>query len=105
MAQLIKKLQNGGNPRKYGTFTIDNTTYDVDDEFINQLSHYGASLDERTGNQFKNIIDAVKRGENLTFDSTGGGTLTGNVNWDVTDRQKRRLEKSRTRAGSLFGNL
>ena len=102
MAQ-IRKYANGGPSSKYGTFTYDNQTYQVDNDFINQLSDYAKTLDSRTGNQFQSIIDAVKRGENLTFDSAGTGNLKGNIDFNVTDKQAQRMGKARTATGSWFG--
>lgn len=41
MAQVIKYQQGGSTPQKYGTFTIDGNQYQVDDDFLNQMSSYG----------------------------------------------------------------
>lgn len=108
MAQIIK-YANGGSAsnsssNKYGTFTIDNQTYQVDDNFINQLYEYEKTLDPRVGQQFGHIIDAVKNGENITYNSSGMGSITGNINFDVTDKQNSRMDKSRRRFGSFLGN-
>lgn len=108
MAQIIK-YANGGSAsnsssNKYGTFTIDNQTYQVDDNFINQLHEYEKTLDPRVGQQFGHIIDAVKNGENITYNSSGMGSITGNINFDVTDKQNSRMDKPRRRFGSFLGN-
>lgn len=108
MAQIIK-YANGGSAsnsssNKYGTFTIDNQTYQVDDNFINQLHEYEKTLDPRVGQQFGHIIDAVKNGENITYNSSGMGSITGNIDFDVTDKQNSRMDKPRRRFGSFLGN-
>lgn len=94
MAQLIKKLQDGGSPtNKYGTYTdARGTTYQVDDEFLKQLGSYGASLGGDVGSKFTKIVDALKRGENLSYDGT---SLTGNVDFNVNRRQQRHLNKGK----------
>lgn len=104
MAQILK-YNSGGSPGKtYGTFTIDNTTYEVDDDFIKQLSNYGKSLSPEIGGQFQHIIDALKNGKDLKFDSPSA-TLYGDVDFDLTDRQKRRVTHGRTAVGKTFGAI
>ncbi|MEG0773645.1 hypothetical protein [Clostridium sp.] len=104
MAQVIKYDNGGSTTKKYGTFTYDNITHQVDDDFINQLSSYGKSLESRVGNQFQNIIDAVKHGKDVTFTSSGDGSLSDNVSFDVTDSQQERLKTPRRALGRFFGN-
>lgn len=103
MAQVIKYQQGGSTSKKYGTFTIDGSTYQVDDEFLNQMSNYGKSLDEDTAYQFSKITDALRSGENLSYNSNAD-RLDGNVQFDITDKQDKRLSKRRSRLGRLFGN-
>lgn len=103
MAQVIKYQQGGSTSRKYGTFTIDGNKYEVDDEFLNQITSYGKSLDDDTAYQFSKITDALRSGADLLYDSNAD-KLDGNVQFDVTDQQDNRLGKRRSRIGRLFGN-
>lgn len=103
MAQVIKYQQGGSTSRKYGTFTIDGNKYEVDDEFLNQITSYGKSLDDETAYQFSKITDALRSGADLSYDSNAD-KLDGNVQFDVTDKQNDRLGKRRSRMGRLFGN-
>lgn len=42
MAQIIKYQKGGSTSNKrYGTFTIDGNKFEVDDNFLNQLTNYG----------------------------------------------------------------
>lgn len=102
MAQIIK-YQKGGSTKKYGTFTIDGNQYQVDDEFLDQLSSYGKTLDDDTAYQFSKIGDALRSGANLSYDSNAD-RLEG-VSFDVNDNQERRLERRRTRFGRALGNI
>lgn len=107
MAQVIKKLQNGGitPTKKYGTFTIDGNKYEVDDNFLNQLTSYGKTLgNEDTAYQFSKITDALRSGADLSYDSSAN-RLDGPVSFDVRGNQQSRLEKRRTKAGRFLGNL
>jgi hypothetical protein len=103
MAQIIKFQTGGSTSRRYGTFTIDGNQYQVDDDFLNQITNYGKSLDNETAYQFSKITDALKSGANLSYDSNAD-RLDGNVQFDVTDSQDSRLTKRRSRIGRLFGN-
>lgn len=102
MAQVIKYQQGGSTPQKYGTFTIDGNQYQVNDDFLNQISSYGKTLDDDTAYQFSKITDALRSGANLSYDSSAD-KLEG-VQFDVTNRQEDRLGKRRSRVGRLFGN-
>lgn len=104
MAQIIK-YEKGGPTKRYGTFTIDNNQYQVDDDFIQQLTEYGKTLNPKVGQQFNNIIKAVKSGEDLVFDSVGLGRLEGNAYFNVTDKQTDRLQNERSTIGSIFGSI
>ncbi len=107
MAQVIKKFQSGGTAptKKYGTFTIDGNKYEVDDNFLNQLTSYGKTLDdEDTAYQFSKITDALRSGADLSYDSNAN-RLDGPVSFDVKNNQQSRLEQRRTRAGRFLGNL
>lgn len=104
MAQVIKYQQGGSTPtQKYGTFTIDGNQYQVDDDFLNQMSSYGKTLDQDTAYQFSKITDALRSGANLSYDSSAD-RLEG-VQFDVTNNQAERLGKRRSRLGRSFGNL
>lgn len=103
MAQVIKYQQGGSTPQKYGTFTIDGNQYQVDDDFLNQISSYGKTLDDDTAYQFSKITDALRSGANLSYDSSAD-KLEG-VQFDVTNRQEDRLGKRRSRVGRFFGNV
>lgn len=72
MAQ-IKKLQKGN------VFTIDGVAHNVDDALIGRLYDHAKSLDSEDAAQFGKIIDALKNGENLSYDSLQN-KLTGTVN-------------------------
>lgn len=98
MAQILK-FQHGG-----GTFTIDNKKFSIDDDFIHQLSEFGKTLDLDVGRQFQHIIDAAKAGKDLTYNSASG-TIEGEIDWNLTDRQKKRMFHSRSKTGSFFGRL
>lgn len=102
MAQIIKYQQGGTATKKYGTFTVDGTTYDVDDEFLKQMSNHGSSLDDRVAHQFNNIIDTLRSGENVSYNSVSD-ELSNNVKFNVTDKQDKRLENRRSGLGSIFG--
>lgn len=106
MAQVIKKFQNGGTSptKKYGTFTIDGTKYEVNDDFLNQLTSYGKTLDEDTAYQFSKITDALRSGADLSYDSNAN-KLNGPVSFDVNNAQQGRLEKRRSKAGRWLGNM
>jgi hypothetical protein len=72
MAQ-IKKLQKGN------VFTIDGVAHNVDDALIGRLYDHAKSLDAGDAAQFGKIIDALKNGENLSYDSVQN-KLIGTVN-------------------------
>ena len=114
----VRKYQTGGTTpitqnnsnKNRGTFTIDGTTYDITDDFINELYNYGKSITETDPDaayQFNNIIDSAKRaantGENITYNSTNN-SLTGNINFDVNDRQSENMRRRRSRFGNRLIN-
>lgn len=97
MAQ-IKKLQKGN------VFTIDGVAHNVDDALIGRLYDHAKSLDSGDAAQFGKIIDALKNGENLSYDSVQN-KLTGTVNWDLkNERQKRRVGKRLNHPGGLVAD-
>lgn len=97
MAQ-IKKLQKGN------VFTIDGVAHNVDDALIGRLYDHAKSLDSGDAAQFGKIIDALKNGENLSYDSVQN-KLTGTVNWDLkNERQKRRVGKRLNSPGGLVAD-
>lgn len=101
MAQVRKYQSGGPTTRKYGTFTIDGNPFEVDDEFLNQLTMYGKSLDDDTAYQFSKITDALRAGQNLSYDSNAD-RLDGNVQFDVTGRQNKNLGKRRSAFARFF---
>lgn len=116
MSQILKFKEGGSSPqninnssqknhsKKYGTFTFDNTIYDVTDDFIDKLTAHGKPLKPDVAYQFSKIIDALKNGKSLGYNSLTN-TLTGDVKFDVTKSQDKRLEKSRTGVGNFLGDL
>lgn len=101
MAQVRKYQSGGSTTRKYGTFTIDGNPFEVDDKFLNQLTMYGKSLDDDTAYQFSKITDALRAGQNLSYDSNAD-RLDGNVQFDVTNRQNKNLGKRRSAFARFF---
>lgn len=104
MAQ-IRKYQSGGNtPKEIGVLTIDGKDY-TGDGFIQHMREYGKTLDDKTRDQFGNIINALEAGENLSYDSDSD-VLTGNVNWaGIRKSREDNLEHDRTKIGKFFGAL
>lgn len=99
MAQ-IRKYQNGGK------FTYDDTEYSYDD-IKDSLFDLAASSDQRVGSQFQVILNALKNGQNVSYNSTTN-TLTGigEDEWvGLNSRQRDRLKRGRSAVGSTLGNL
>ena len=96
---------NVTTPRRYGRFTYDNHTYDVDDNFIDQLTKYTKTLRPDVGAQLGKVTEALMRGEDVVFNSAGNGSISSNVNFDVSKRQLKRMSRRRTGVGTGFGQL
>ena len=105
MAQIRKYQPGGKTPNKIGVLTIDGKEY-TGDGFIQHMRDYRKTLDDKVADQFGNIINALEAGENLQYDSDSD-VLTGNVNWNVSKLQDKRLDKGedRTKIGKVFGGL
>ena len=105
MAQIRKYQPGGKTPNKIGVLTIDGKEY-TGDGFIQHMRDYRKTLDDKVVDQFGNIINALEAGENLQYDSDSD-VLTGNVDWNVSKLQDKRLDKGedRTKIGKIFGGL
>lgn len=105
MAQIKKYKPEGKTSNKIGVLTIDGKEY-TGDGFIQYMRDYHKTLDDKVADQFGNIINALEAGENLQYDSDSD-VLTGNVNWNVSKLQDKRLDKGedRTKIGKIFGGL
>ena len=105
MAQIRKFQPGGKTPNTIGVLTIDGKDY-TGDGFIQYMRDYRKTLDDKVADQFGNIINALEAGENLRYDSDTD-VLTGNVDWNVSKSQERRLDKGedRTKVGKVFGAL
>lgn len=105
MAQIRKFQPGGKTPNTIGVLTIDGKDY-TGDGFIQYMRDYRKTLDDKVADQFGNIINALEAGENLQYDSDTD-VLTGNVDWNVSKSQERRLDKGedRTKVGKVFGAL
>lgn len=105
MAQIRKYQPGGKTPNTIGVLTIDGKDY-TGDGFIQYMRDYRKTLDDKVADQFGNIINALEAGENLQYDSDSD-VLTGNVDWNVSKLQDKRLDKGedRTKIGKVFGAL
>lgn len=110
MAQVnIQKLQEGGSVKKYGTFTKDGVTYQVDDDFLQAMTAHGSSIaDGRARADYGAIVNALRSGADLSYDSNTN-ELRGDVSFNnLTDRQKRRAARRTSKTGEgidrLFNN-
>lgn len=110
MAQVnIQKLQEGGSVKKYGTFTKDGVTYQVDDDFLQAMTAHGSSIaDGRARANYGAIVNALRSGADLSYDSNTN-ELRGDVSFNnLTDRQKRRAARRTSKTGEgidrLFNN-
>lgn len=90
MAQILKYKSGGSTTPKWGTFTIDNVTYEMNDENIATLYNHAKQLDNDVQYQFGFIINALKDGQNLSY---ANNVLSGNINWDVSEGQNKKIHK------------
>ena len=104
MVRVRKYKDGGASSNKYGVLILDGRSYDVNNDLINQLRDYSKTLDQDVAYQFNNIINALNNGENISYNSADN-SITGNVEFDITNNQNDRLSKRRSRAGRLLGNL
>lgn len=110
MAQVnIQKLQEGGPVKKYGTFTKDGVTYQVDDDFLQAMTAHGSSIaDGRARADYGAIVNALRSGADLSYDSNTN-ELRGDVTFgNMNARQRRRAAKRTSKTGEgidrLFNN-
>ncbi len=104
MAQVnIQKLQEGGSVKKYGTFTKDGVTYQVDDDFLQAMAAHGSSItDDRARADYGAIVNALRSGADLSYDSNTN-ELRGDVTFDnMNARQRRRAAKRTPKTGEVL---
>ena len=104
MAQVnIQKLQEGGSVKKYGTFTKDGVTYQVDDDFLQAMAAHGSSItDDRARADYGAIVNALRSGADLSYDSNTN-ELRGDVTFDnMNARQRRRAAKHTSKTGEVL---
>lgn len=104
MAQVnIQKLQEGGSVKKYGTFTKDGVTYQVDDDFLQAMAAHGSSItDDRARADYGAIVNALRSGADLSYDSNTN-ELRGDVTFDnMNARQRRRAAKRTSKTGEAL---
>ena len=104
MAQVnIQKLQGGGTVKKYGTFTKDGVTYQVDDDFLQAMAAHGSSItDDRARADYGAIVNALRSGADLSYDSNTN-ELRGDVTFDnMNARQRRRAARRTSKTGEAL---
>lgn len=104
MAQVnIQKLQGGGAVKKYGTFTKDGVTYQVDDDFLQAMAAHGSSItDDRARADYGAIVNALRSGADLSYDSNTN-ELRGDVTFDnMNARQRRRAARRTSKTGEAL---
>lgn len=107
MAQVnIQKLQEGGSVKKYGTFTKDGVTYQVDDDFLQAMAAHGSSIvDDRARADYGAIVNALRSGADLSYDSNTN-ELRGDVTFDnINDRQRRRAARRTSKTGEALDSI
>lgn len=107
MAQVnIQKLQGGGAVKKYGNFTKDGVTYQVDDDFLQAMTAHGNSIvDDRARADYGAIVNALRSGADLSYDSNTN-ELRGDVTFDnINDRQRRRAARRTSKTGEALDSI
>ena len=107
MAQVnIQKLQGGGAVKKYGNFTKDGVTYQVDDDFLQAMTAHGSSIvDDRARADYGAIVNALRSGADLSYDSNTN-ELRGDVTFDnINDRQRRRAARRTSKTGEALDSI
>lgn len=95
MGQILKFQGGGSTPASsWGTFTIDNVTYNMDDDNIRRLYDHAKTLDPEVAYQFDFIINALKSGKDIGFSNN---KLYGNVVFDVKPRQAQKMKEKAAR--------
>lgn len=92
MAQILK-FGNGGkgaNENAWGTFTINNTEYQMTDDNIQKLYDHAKTLDADVRYQFDFIIKALESGKNLRY---ANNILYGDVSFDTSKGQANKMSK------------
>ena len=92
MAQILK-FGNGGkgaNENSWGTFTINNTEYQMTDDNIQKLYDHAKTLDADERYQFNFIIKALESGKNLRY---ANNILYGDVSFDTSKGQANKMSK------------
>lgn len=94
-------------PPKRGHLIIDGTSYDANNEgFIDQLLNFGKSnLNSSQQPYFKGIIDALNRGEDVTFSSLNNEVSPNVQLQGLNNRQERRMNRDRSKAGMWFDSI
>lgn len=91
MAQILKFQGGGSTPTSsWGTFTIDNVTYNMDDANIKRLYDHAKTLDPDVAYQFDFIINTLKSGKNLSY---ANNKLYGGVDFETSERQARKINE------------
>lgn len=104
MAQVnIQKLQGGRAVKKYGNFTKDGVTYQVDDDFLQAMAAHGSSItDDRARADYGAIVNALRSGADLSYDSNTN-ELRGDVTFDnMNARQRRRAARRTSKTGEAL---
>ena len=95
MAQILKFAGGGSTPStSWGTLTIDNVTYNMDDTNIQRLYDHAKTLDPDVAYQFDFIINELKSGKNLSYSNN---KLDGGVDFDINNRKAKRIENKPAR--------
>lgn len=95
MAQILKFAGGGSTPSSsWGTFTIDNVSYKMDDDNIQRLYDHAKTLDPDVAYQFDFIINALKSGKNLSYSNN---KLYGGVDFETSDRQAKKIKEKPAR--------
>lgn len=103
MAQVRKYKEE---KPKFGIVTTESGDITVDNQFLEQAINYAKDkLDSKGLQQYSNIIDSLKSGQNVDVNTLGVGEVNGDIQFNVSDKQKRRLNKERSSIGSMFGAI
>lgn len=95
MAQILKFAGGGSTPSSsWGTFTINNVTYKMDDDNIQRLYDHAKTLDPDVAHQFDFIINTLKSGKNLSYSNN---KLYGGVDFETSDRQAKKIKEKPAR--------
>lgn len=95
MAQILKFAGGGSTPSSsWGTFTIDNVLYKMDDDNIQRLYDHAKTLDPDVAYQFDFIINALRSGKNLSYSNN---KLYGGVDFETSDRQAKKIKEKPAR--------